>query len=163
MHSMLSKELLAVCLLLDEGDTGKSIEEIIALAEKYQLENNRHFGITQDDFRSSFYELGYNHKVVTYGDIYNGTAPKILAEIPLKSWISNILEYEDVYFNDEGCSRYKNETWDVSGRNQLMRDFFICRVNPSSNQITDFLRKKSSAVHCSNIVPDREVIAKVSR
>ncbi len=141
MQVTFSEDLFAVCLLLAGGDTGKCIEEVIVLVEKYQLENDRHFGIARDDFRSLFYQLGVDLEVITYDDILKGGVQKILMGIPLQSWISNILEYEDTYFNDEGGNWCKSETGEVSPRNQLMRVFFGSCTNPASGEVMDFLLK----------------------
>jgi hypothetical protein len=143
MQIILSEDLLIVCLFLAKGDTGKNITEIISLAENYQVENNRHFGTTRDDFRNLFYLLGVSLEAVTYNDILEDKAWKILTEISLQNWISNILEYKDTYFNDEGASWCESETHEVSDKNQLMRDFFSNRTNLDSDEVIDFLTKNS--------------------
>lgn len=141
MQFIPSEDLLILCLFLVKGDTQKSIAEIITLAERYQVENNRYFGVSGDDFRSLFYWLGINLEKLTYSDILEDKACEILAEIPLQCWIGNILEYQDVYFNDEGESWCENETPEVSDKNQLIRQFFNSRINPDSDEVKDFLTK----------------------
>lgn len=76
MQCTKSEDIVAICLVLAEGDIQKSIEEIIIRVENYQINNNRHFGISRYDFRGLFYELGVTLGVISYSDILNGKAKK---------------------------------------------------------------------------------------
>ena len=93
--AILSQDILVICLVVSEGDINLSIEEVISRVENYQEVQNRHFGISKDDFRNLFYmfvnfELGIR-------SIDDGIDNLILSDI-----ITDILKYQDVYFNDEG-------------------------------------------------------------
>ncbi len=94
--SILSQDVLSICLILAKGDISLNMEEIISRVNKYQEVANRHFGITRGDFYVLFcfllnFEMNMNL----------GIKPD-LTKIMFKDIILKILEYGDAYFNDEG-------------------------------------------------------------
>ncbi len=104
--SILSQDILAICLFLADGNIELSIEEVIHRAENYQKINDRHFGITRSDFHNLFhywfiFDLGI--KQLDEG----------IDDVKLKDVVIDILAYHSSHFNDEG--EYwinEKETWD---------------------------------------------------
>lgn len=95
--AILSQDILAICLLFADGDMDVSLEEVIQRAEEYQEMQDRHFGISRSDFRGLFnmllsWELGIKKP----GDKMDDTR--------LSDVVTDILDYHDAYFNDEGES-----------------------------------------------------------
>ena len=100
--SLLTQDLLTICLLLANGDIYLSVEEISLLTENYQTQSNRHFGISRNDFRSLFMKL----------IIFEMKIPGVmenLGVVKLADIIPEILKYHYVHFNDEGEHWFKAE------------------------------------------------------
>ena len=55
--SILSQDLVGVCLILCKGNTRMDLEKMIQKAEEFQDNNNRHFGISRSDLRGLFLML----------------------------------------------------------------------------------------------------------
>ncbi len=113
--SLLSQDLVAICLLLTSGKINIPLEELIQKLESYQEQNNCHLGISRNDFRNLFVEL-------LWGDMQNHKEHpgKLFKEILLVESIPRMLEYDYAHFNDEG------EAWVKS-----------VKQNISNNTITD--------------------------
>jgi hypothetical protein len=147
--SILSQDLVGICLILCKGDTLMDLEEMIQKAEEFQNNNNRHFGISRSDFRGLFWmllnwELGIK---------------KEFNQVRLSDVISNILDYHDVYFNDEGehwtrrdneisvyeiFHRYwygydKNEYCEKVTIKKRMKEFFKNQRNPDPKVVIQVL------------------------
>ena len=89
--SILSQDILAICLFLADGNIDLSIEEVIHRVEKYQEEQDRHFGISRSDFRNLFHMLiSWELRIKEFDDI------------KLSDIITDILMYQYAHFNDEG-------------------------------------------------------------
>ncbi|MFH1197779.1 MAG: hypothetical protein V1720_18910 [bacterium] len=99
-----SENFLAVCLIFARGDVNKSFETVIKTAEEYQQLFNRHFGITQDDFRNCitmmfYWEMGMNSEdIMKEQDSSDELKPNIL----LKDGITHMLNKREAHFNDSG-------------------------------------------------------------
>jgi hypothetical protein len=96
----LSQDILAICLVLADGDIHLPMEEIIRRAEDFQETHDRHFGISQRDFRGLFLQLPSldDYKLLIFGDCQR--APEDAAR--LHDCVLDILSHYDAYFNDEG-------------------------------------------------------------
>ncbi len=94
---MLSQDVLAICLIIADGDIEIGLEQIIQGVEKFQDRENCHFGI---DFRCAFHmllslELG----VKSFSDNFD--------QFKLADIMADMLSFDDVYCNDEGENWYK--------------------------------------------------------
>ncbi|MFZ5993473.1 MAG: hypothetical protein ACOYU4_00580 [Thermodesulfobacteriota bacterium] len=139
-YAITSEDFLAICLVIANGDTGLSTEKIIQRAETYQEFTASHFGVSETDFRMAFVWLGIKTGLLKFGSITGSGNIPLLQKIPLKKWITPILKYCDVYFNDEGehwCGQDKAP----SERNLLMCKFFRDSQNDSPEKIINFLTK----------------------
>ena len=149
--SILSQDLVGICLLLCKGNTRMHLDKMIKKAEEFQDNNNRHFGISRSDFRCLFWmllnwELGIK---------------KEFNQVGLSDVISNILDYHDVYFNDEGehwtgidneisdygiFHRYwygydKNEYCEKVTTKKIMIEFFKNQKYPDPTIVMQFLNR----------------------
>jgi hypothetical protein len=125
-----------------------NIGDIIIRCEDYQRKTKRHFGTDIHDFKMAFFWLGINLKVFKFAD-FKEESRDTFSNITLKDWIPHILNYADIYFNDEGLS------WDpeysekpVSVINHQIREFFRNPDNCVSGKIRDYFEKfgKSSDI-----------------
>lgn len=57
--SILTLDILAICLIMADDNVELSIEEIILRFENYQEANDRPFGISRSDFRTLLSNLIY--------------------------------------------------------------------------------------------------------
>lgn len=103
----LSQDIVGICLVLAGGDAGMDLEEVMLEADRFMVENNRHFGISRTDLRGLFqslflWDLPDDHPLAIRlaGRWKEGAFDGIgLWEIaPI------VLEYHDAAFNDEGQS-----------------------------------------------------------
>jgi hypothetical protein len=93
--SILSQDILAICLFLADGNIDLPVAEVIRRAEAYQDIQNRHFGISRSDFRNLFRKL----LILEKGRL--STDDEIL-DIKLGNVINDILSFQYAHFNDEG-------------------------------------------------------------
>ena len=112
--TILSQDIVAICLFHADGNIDLSLENILFHVETYQEGHNRHFGISRGDFRGLFYRLIFMELgMKKFGDDLN--------DIRLRGVISKILTYHSAYFNDEGEHWIKDDVrWheeDQSGYN----------------------------------------------
>ena len=71
--AILSQDILAICLLLAEGNIDLSMEEVIHRAENFQEDQDRHFGITRSDFRGLFnYWFMFDLAIIHFDDGIDG-------------------------------------------------------------------------------------------
>jgi hypothetical protein len=96
----LSQDILAICLVLADGDIHLPMEEVIRRAEDFQEIHDRHFGISQRDFRGLFLQLPSldAYKLLLFGDCQRSQED----DARLRDCILDILSHYDAYFNDEG-------------------------------------------------------------
>jgi len=164
--SILSQDLLAICLLLSKGDTRTKLEEIVRAAESYQESYDRHFGISRGDFRTLLWKTLY----------FELSLSKELDEVELGEVIPGILGFSYAHFNDGGeCMIDSNESLDPDEseildaeywygysekayRNRIqtkrnMKAFFTKPQNPTPRQVIEFLSQhgidKHLLDHCS--------------
>ena len=148
--AILTEDFLAICLILANGDLGTRLEEVICRAETYQESSDRHFGITRRDFRCAFIRLCFR----IYPETGVGNYEEMLTINPLlRHWINPILNFEDVYFNDEGEHWWVPEGAVPSEVNLKMRNFFSDTNNHDSQTVMRFLvglgKDSSLLVNCS--------------
>lgn len=93
--SILTQDILAICLLLANGKVDLSVEEVIGRVENYQALNDRHFGISTADFRNLFRTL------ISWELELKGFDEK-LDDVKFSHIIGYILNYHYAHFNDEG-------------------------------------------------------------
>lgn len=95
--AILAHDILAICLIAADGDSGLPLEEIIRRVEDFQVRENRHFGISRTDFRDAF-------QVLCYWELELTNPGGALDGIRLIKVIPELLTYHDAWFNDEGAS-----------------------------------------------------------
>lgn len=147
--SILSQDLVGICLILCKGNTRMNLEKMIQKAEKFQDNNNRHFGISRSDFRCLFWMLLY----------WELGIKKEFKQVELSEIILNMLVYHDAHFNDEGehwtvrdneisnyekCDHYwygydKNEYCEKVTTKKIMIEFFKNQKNPDPTIVMQFL------------------------
>jgi len=148
--SILTEDFLAICLILAYGDMNMELEEIICRVESFQSSSDRHFGISRYDFRNAINMLSFN----IYHETGIGNYKEMLAIKPLlKNWICPILQYDDVYFNDEGEHWCEFERKSPSPKNLKMRKFFTVNCDHSKKDVLRFLNEigynKAILLKCS--------------
>jgi hypothetical protein len=140
-YAITSEDFLAICLILARGDTDLSTEEIIGRAEAYQEKVAGQFGVSNSDFRMAFWWLGIEVGLLKWDSMTESGQVLAFQEIPLRQWIPPILQYADVYFNDEG-EYWSGIPYDPpSYRYRLMYQFFNNRANNSPEEVLRFLAK----------------------
>ena len=93
--AILSQDILAICLLLADGNIDLSMEEVVHRVEIFQEDQDRHFGITRYDFRGLFnYWFMFDLGIIHCDEGIDG--------IKLKDVAIDVLTYHDAHFNDEG-------------------------------------------------------------
>ncbi|CAJ38040.1 hypothetical protein [Methanocella arvoryzae] len=103
-YGMPASEFLALCMIMADFDLEMTALEVIGRAEEYQNTTGREIGEGRSDFRSAFYEIIWTWRPQDIGHGQMGDPQKLLARTPLKDWIGLILQYDHVWFNDEGES-----------------------------------------------------------
>ena len=92
---ILTQDIVGILLILSDGDVDLTLGKNIRLAENFQQVHNRHFGISQSDFRNLFCNLFFEEpRFQGYKQDLSG--------ISLGEVIPEILRYQAAYFNDEG-------------------------------------------------------------
>ena len=165
----LSQDIVGICLVLARGDAAMDLEEVMLEADRFMVENNRHFGISRTDLRGLLqslflWDLPDDHPLATRlaGRWKEGAFDGIrLWEIaPI------LLEYHDASFSDEGqswsgledgadaCTREQYEqlgmeSWygydwaQYSGRTKIgeaMRQLFRGRKCPAAEATSELMR-----------------------
>lgn len=98
--SILTQDVLAICLFLSDGNIELPLEEVISRAEDFQEVEDRHFGTLRSDYRNLFHMLfGWELRIMSLSDEFG--------DIKLRDTITFILKYHSVFFNEEG------EYWDT--------------------------------------------------
>jgi hypothetical protein len=109
---MLSQEILAICLYFSEGDINTDCATILQRITEFQTLYNCHYGISQNDIWGMFVMLFRNelniiepkHTLDSFSDILTAS----FQGIKLKDVILPILDFDEVYCNDEGEHWLKN-------------------------------------------------------
>lgn len=102
VKTVLSQDILGVCLLMAEGNLDMTLGEIAVRVEQWESKSNRYFGTGSPDFSNLLRRLVYRG-----GDSENWQ--NHINEVTLKESALKMLSYEDVYFNDEGESWHSRE------------------------------------------------------
>ena len=101
----LSQDIVGICLVLAGGDAGMDLEEVMLEADRFMVENNRHFGISRTGLRGLFqslflWDLPEDHPLTVRlsgrwkEGAFNGIRLWEIAPI--------VLEYHDAAFSDKG-------------------------------------------------------------
>jgi hypothetical protein len=92
---------VALCLQLAEGDPEISMSELLRRLEAWQEREDRHFGISRSDVRGALRELAWllGHNAWSQAEF-----DALLEGTSSSTWLSEMLKYRAVYFNDEGES-----------------------------------------------------------
>ncbi len=173
--AILSQDLLAICLLAGEGNLDKNLAEILSFLEKFQEKHDRHFGIGKDNLRTLFmleYGMVKSSSQSNGKDIFARIAEQ-LHQIKLKEVAQQIINYHDVYFNDEGgafiseseigvmdsssvseCYGYTPAEYAAKVKvKEAMREFFRKNVNYKPCRVRGFLKEhgidQGLLFHCS--------------
>ena len=112
----LSQDILAVCLVLADGDIDLTLAEVVRRAEGYQERADRHFGISTSDFRGLMCQL------LPPGSCWACVARMegVGEEVRLREVIGDILGYHDGWCNDEGEGWIPAEPMNFRGESQAM-------------------------------------------
>jgi hypothetical protein len=151
--NILSSDFLVICLLMANGETVLSLEEVALAVENFQNEEYRYFGVWPGDFRGMLSMLVYQEPGL-------GTD---LSGIALNQVIPLILDSHDVHTNDSDTywSKYDDgdllqafenleiEKWngysleEYSDRLELrqrMKEFFSTGRHQTPGQVMEFLK-----------------------
>jgi hypothetical protein len=101
----LSQDIVAICLVLAEGDANVDLEQVMLEADRFQEANNRHFGLTRQDLRGLFaslfaWDLGSEHPLAIR--LGRSWLEHKFKGVQLREIIPLILPFQEAYFNDEG-------------------------------------------------------------
>lgn len=100
-YAIVVEDVVAICLVLLEGDAQRSTWELILAVEEYQNRQNGHFGTTANDLKQALSHLCINHGFFKYEDCEQPLEK--LFSMPFSRLIPIILkEYQTFYCNDEG-------------------------------------------------------------
>jgi hypothetical protein len=93
--SILSTEIVSIGLLLADGNIDITMEELAEKLTSWQIQNNRIFGVTEDDFINALLMLALPDLIDKNGlnDFY---------KLRFREIIPKIFNYNEVYLNDEG-------------------------------------------------------------
>ncbi len=105
---ILSQDIIAICLVLSEGNLTMSLGELIERVEQYQERQDRHFGLSRQDFRGLFRNWLCDLGLAKLDD-FSPLAPR--CPIPLQRLLSRILEFHSAWFNDEGEYWNQEPSW----------------------------------------------------
>jgi hypothetical protein len=94
-NSILSTDILSIGLLLSDSNIDITIEELAEKVTSWQTQNNKIFGVTEDDFINALLML-----VMSELNLENGMND--FYKLTFREIIPKILHYNEVYFNDEG-------------------------------------------------------------
>lgn len=100
------------------------LDEIVRLAEEFQEKNNRHFGITRNDFSNLLIKLIWEKFP---GKILD--ASRHLINVTLKEVALKMLSFEDTHFNDEG------ENWCSPNGEQKLSGYHIREIFDSDADV----------------------------
>lgn len=163
--TILSQDIVAICLLLSEGNIDIILNDLYKRLEEYEKSSNRHFGIAKGDIIASIRTLLFSELHIK--DVLNNEH-----KIQLKDIIPEMLNFHSAYFKDtEDYWVRKSEIgksdilylFNYSEKEyeekilliNLMKEFFPNSANThiSKELIKDFLRKyyitKIILEHCS--------------
>jgi hypothetical protein len=137
MRVTLSQDILGICLILSAGDLNMNLGKIVRLAEEFQEKNNRHFGITRNDFRNLLIKLIWEKFP---GSVLNAT--RLLHNVTLEEVALHMLSFEDTHFNDEG------ENWCSLNEEQKLGGYYIREIfDGDANAYLDKLSLKRIMVN----------------
>jgi len=94
-NSILSTDIISISLLLSDANIDITMEDLAEKVTSWQTQNKRIFGVSDDDFMNALLMLVLSDLNLDNGmnDFYKLTFREI---------IPKILQYNEVYFNDEG-------------------------------------------------------------
>ena len=104
----LSQDIVGICLILAGGDADMDLETVLLAAERFQEDNNRHFGIGRRDLRGLFRSLHYWGIIgIDSGHALEWRLGRRLTDagfggLRLRDVIPYVLQSHEAYFNDEG-------------------------------------------------------------
>lgn len=128
-----SDDMAVICLILADGDVTVRFRTVIQRAEAYQASHGDHFGVTDADFQNALLWLvldgGLWPQAVTCAV---DQVPRVLRALELREGLSAMLQYADVYFNDEGEHWYARPE-PSTPRRQLLTSFL---AGPSASDAT---------------------------
>jgi hypothetical protein len=100
--SMMTGDVLGICLLVSGGDLSMNMEDVITRVEEFQTQHDRHFGISEYDFRNLLFWLVWRKTPHSPGTSITGASSKVFKAVTLQDIAFHILEHSDAYFNDDG-------------------------------------------------------------
>lgn len=151
----LSQDIAGICLVLAGGDANMDLEEVMLEADRFMVENNRHFGISRTDLRGLFqslflWNLDDNHPLaLRLGDRWKEGA---FDGIRLWEIVPILLEYHDAVSNDEGahwcslddgadaCSREWGQYCGKAKMKEAMRELFRGQKCPGREAVAELMR-----------------------
>ncbi len=103
----LSQDIVGICLVLSGGDAGMDLEEVMLAADRFMMENNRHFGISRTGLRGLvqalfLWDLPDDHPLAIR--LAGRWKEGAFEGIRLWEIATLLLEYHDAAFSDGGES-----------------------------------------------------------
>lgn len=129
-YAIRSEDLMAICIVLAEGDIDVDLSSVIARVESLQRDCGDHFGVWETDFRMSFFWLGYRNELYELNAIKPDGEVADFAQ-PLSAWLDRLLGWREVYFNDEGEHWVDWIPGEEADRQRRARAF-LARITPLS-------------------------------
>jgi hypothetical protein len=157
---ILTEDFVAICLLLVDGDTTTSLDNLILAAEGFQRRTNRYFGTSESDFRG-IVRVGLLAREL---GVWELDEDRVLRKIKLNEAIPEILRFHTTWSNDEGDyligrdEEYANEDYDTLGiesyygyskeeysqklkMKEVMKEFFAKPDSRQPQNVMEFLAK----------------------
>jgi hypothetical protein len=105
--SMLTVDMVSVGLLLSDGNIDISLGILFNKVEDFQIRNQKYYGTSVDDYRGALIQLCYFELrlVQDFDQVYM---------LKFKDVILEMLQFNNVYYNDEGESWHTEENHDES-------------------------------------------------
>jgi len=100
--AIMTQDILGICLLVSGGDLSMNMSDVITRVEEFQTNNDRHFGISEYDFRNLIFWLIWG--IIPHNPHTTAieSHAKVLEYVKLQDIALHILEHTDAYFNDDG-------------------------------------------------------------
>jgi hypothetical protein len=135
--SIASEDLLAICLVLADGDLSLDTGEVMRRAIAFQQERGSHLGTCESDLFLALVWLGLTSRLWRFGP--TGDPVEMLQRVVLGQWVEPILAQRDVWLDEDG------EDWTPWGRdapserNAAWRAFFAAHPDPAPAEVRDWL------------------------
>lgn len=145
--SILSTDIISIGLLLSDGNIDITMEELEGKVNIWQTQNNRIFGVSDNDYLNSLLML-----VMSDLNLQNGI--NSFYKLTFREIIPRIHDYNEVYFNDEGEHWMETVEYEDSGLSRffgLTRKAYKAKMQTKEAMHVFFENSKTGLINSSPI------------